>query len=84
MMTMTGTASLISRNRRNRSMPLRSGILTSVMMQPVWTGRDLEECSSGIVSPHVNSGRTQLEGEHLPDRLVIVDHVDDGLVRLHR
>src|SRR6516162_2531288 len=36
-MTMTGTASLSSRNRRKRSMPLSSGILTSVMMQPVWT-----------------------------------------------
>src|SRR5262249_46524134 len=36
-MTITGTASLSSRNRRNRSMPLSSGILTSVMMQPVWT-----------------------------------------------
>src|SRR5262252_6012563 len=36
-MTMTGTASLSSRNRRNRSIPLTSGILTSVMMQPVWT-----------------------------------------------
>src|SRR6516225_7848674 len=36
-MTMTGTASLSSRNRRNKSTPLISGILTSVMMQPVWT-----------------------------------------------
>src|SRR6516164_8512347 len=36
-MTMTGTASLSSRNRRKRSIPLSSGILTSVMMQPVWT-----------------------------------------------
>src|SRR5262249_36743486 len=36
-MTITGTASLSSRNRRNRSIPLSSGILTSVMMQPVWT-----------------------------------------------
>src|SRR6266508_2275926 len=36
-MTMTGTATLSSRNRRNSSMPLRSGILTSVMMQPAWT-----------------------------------------------
>src|SRR5215831_7958060 len=35
--TITGTASLSSRNRRNRSIPLSSGILTSVMMQPVWT-----------------------------------------------
>src|SRR6516162_2371440 len=35
--TMTGTASLSSRNRRKRSMPLSSGILTSVMTQPVWT-----------------------------------------------
>src|SRR5215813_54316 len=36
-MTITGTASLSSRNRRKRSMPLSSGILMSVMMQPVWT-----------------------------------------------
>src|SRR5262245_51276766 len=36
-MTITGTASLSSRNRRKRSIPLNSGILTSVMMQPVWT-----------------------------------------------
>src|SRR5262247_2563999 len=36
-MTITGTANLSSRNRRNRSIPLTSGILTSVMMQPVWT-----------------------------------------------
>src|SRR5262245_38337930 len=36
-MTMTGTANLSSRNRRNRSIPLSSGILTSVMTQPVWT-----------------------------------------------
>src|SRR5262245_20481810 len=36
-MTITGTANLSSRNRRNRSIPLSSGILTSVMMQPVWT-----------------------------------------------
>ncbi len=36
-MTMTGAASLSSRNRRKRSIPLSSGILTSVMMQPVWT-----------------------------------------------
>src|SRR6516225_8011189 len=36
-MTMTGAAILSSRNRRNRSMPLSSGILTSVMMQPVST-----------------------------------------------
>src|SRR5262249_29888817 len=36
-MTITGTVSLSSRNRRNRSIPLSSGILTSVMMQPVWT-----------------------------------------------
>src|SRR5262249_60131401 len=35
--TMTGTASLSSRNRRSRSTPLSSGILTSVMMQPLWT-----------------------------------------------
>src|SRR5260221_2659761 len=34
-MTMTGTRCLSSRNRRNRSIPLSSGILTSVMMQPV-------------------------------------------------
>src|SRR6516164_9645685 len=37
-MTMTGTGSLSSRNRGNRSMPLSSDILTSVMMQPVRTG----------------------------------------------
>src|SRR5499427_486012 len=36
-MTMTGTGCLSSRNRRNRSIPLNSGILTSVMMQPVRT-----------------------------------------------
>src|SRR5262245_61445739 len=36
-MTMTGAATLSSRNRRSRSMPLSSGILTSVMMQPAWT-----------------------------------------------
>src|SRR6266545_7788360 len=36
-MTMTGTGCLSSRNRRNRSIPLSSGILTSVMMQPVRT-----------------------------------------------
>src|SRR6516165_5708216 len=36
-MTMTGTATLSSRNRRSRSTPLSSGILTSVMMQPLWT-----------------------------------------------
>src|SRR5215467_12703659 len=36
-MTITGTVSLSSRKRRTRSMPLSSGILTSVMMQPAWT-----------------------------------------------
>src|SRR6266516_561111 len=36
-MTITGTGCLSSRNRRNRSIPLSSGILTSVMMQPVRT-----------------------------------------------
>src|SRR6516162_11294443 len=36
-MTMTGAATLSSRKRRSRSMPLKSGILTSVMMQPAWT-----------------------------------------------
>src|SRR5262249_36236835 len=36
-MTITGTPNLSSRNRRNRSIPLSSVILTSVMMQPVWT-----------------------------------------------
>src|SRR5215468_3582191 len=36
-MTITGTANLSSRNRRNRSIPLSSGILTSVMMQPLST-----------------------------------------------
>src|SRR5215471_5079812 len=37
-MTMTGAVTLSCRNRRSSSMPLRSGILTSVMMQPVSTG----------------------------------------------
>src|SRR5262245_38562402 len=36
-MTMTGTPNLSSRNRRNRSMPLTPGILTSVMTQPAST-----------------------------------------------
>src|SRR6516225_3059736 len=36
-MTITGTGCLSSRNCRNRSIPLSSGIRTSVMMQPVWT-----------------------------------------------
>src|SRR6516225_6063488 len=35
-MTMTGTGCLSSRNRRNMSIPLSSGIRMSVMMQPVW------------------------------------------------
>src|SRR6516164_4896187 len=36
-MTITGTESLSSRKRRTKSIPLSSGILTSVMMQPVRT-----------------------------------------------
>src|SRR5215471_15971999 len=35
-MTITGTGCLSSRNRRNMSIPLSSGIRMSVMMQPVW------------------------------------------------
>src|SRR6266536_3240574 len=34
---LTGAATLSSRSRRSKSMPLSSGILTSVMMQPAWT-----------------------------------------------
>src|SRR6516225_4320226 len=36
-MTITATGYLSSRNRRNRSIPLSSGIRMSVMMQPAWT-----------------------------------------------
>src|SRR5215469_10078025 len=47
-------------------------------------GRDLQERGGGFVRANVDAGRAQLEGKRLAHRLVVVDHVDDGLVRRHR
>jgi Cupin domain len=47
-------------------------------------GRNLEEPGGGFVCPHVDTGRSQLEREHLADRLVVVDDMDDGLLSRHR
>ena len=47
-------------------------------------GRNLQERDGGVVRARLDTGRPQLESERLAHRLVVVDDVDDGLVRRHR
>ena len=47
-------------------------------------GRNLQEDGGGLVRPHIEAGRPQLESKRLAHRLVVVDDMDDGLVRRNR
>ena len=47
-------------------------------------GGNLQERDGGLVRAYLDTGRPQLESERLAHRLVVVDDVDDGLVRGHR